>query len=48
MLRASVFVFECFVFDTTQDIELLEDDFVEVVDLGGEDEAEEGTTIRSR
>ena len=31
-----------------QEIELLEDYFVEVVDLDGEDEAEEGTTIRSR
>ena len=31
-----------------QEIEVLEDDFVEVVDLDGEDEAEEGTTIRSR
>lgn len=27
-----------------QEIELLEDDFVEVVDLDGDDEAEEGTT----
>ena len=31
-----------------QEIELLEDYFVEVVDLDGEHEAEEGTTIRSR
>ena len=28
-----------------QEIELLEDDFVEVVDLDGDDEAEEGTTV---
>ena len=28
-----------------QEIELLEDDFEEVVDLDGEDEAEEGTTL---
>ena len=30
-----------------QEIELLEDDFVEVVDLDGDDEAEEGTTVIS-
>ena len=30
-----------------QEIELLEDDFVEVVDLDGDDEAEEGTTVKS-
>ena len=29
-----------------QEIELLEDDFVEVVDLDVEEEAEEGTTIK--
>ena len=30
-----------------QEIELLEDDFVEVVDLDGDDEVEEGTTVIS-
>ena len=30
-----------------QEIELLEDDFVEVVDLDGDDETEEGTTMMS-